>query len=101
DDTVLEHRLSKVDDVVDEDIRPIGPEREDIVGETGLPTIGRGEGQRCRGRDIEDDLEHGAPLVDVAAAIQTLLDHLDGREVSGRDVRWRSSLAVEAVGEHA
>src|SRR5262249_32255166 len=101
DDAVLEHRLGQVQDVVDEHARAAGLEREDVVGEARLATVGGRKCERSPGRHVVDDLKHGAALVCAVAASRALLEYLDGGEVSGADVGIGSPEAIEAVRQHA
>ena len=61
-DAVLKGRLTEVEDIVDDDVRPGLAERFDVGREPRLSAERRGEIQLGAGRKIVDDLEHRRPF---------------------------------------
>ncbi len=123
DDAVLEHRLGRVDHVVDDDVgleagigvRRVGEaaERADVVREVDLAAVRGGKAEPRLRRDVVHDLQHRAAFVGVDAEV-ALLEDGDGRRVAERIAGARQvaredvvrrvrprAVRVVAVGHHA
>ena len=103
-DAVREHRLVEVDHVVDDHVgAELVAEREDVLRELHLSVEGAGEAELGAGSHVVDQLQHGAAFV--AARVDALLDHGDGREIAAGDVlrrvRTAGGAVVEGVRERA
>ena len=106
DDAVLEHRLGRVDHVVDDDvrleaclrIRRIGEaaERADVVREVDFAAVRGREAEPRLRRDVVQDLQDRAAFVGVAGV--ALLQHGDRRCVAARVARTRKVPGGDVVG---
>jgi hypothetical protein len=102
-DSVLEGRLVEVDDVVDDDVAPIGGQVEDVLREARLADARRRVAERRAGSEVMDDLEHRRAFV---AGARLPRQHVDSRQVARRlhgrqridAIRQRADLHSQAGG---